>query len=75
MAATPKHRRSSRRRKTTRAANRHDVLLNKVRILKKNGGSFLVLDKESGKKVPPHTVTKENPVYKGIKVISSKKKK
>lgn len=75
MAATPKHRRSGRRRKTTRAANRHDVLLNKARVIKKNGGSFLVLDKESGKLVPAHTVTVDNPIYKGIKVISKNKKK
>jgi hypothetical protein len=65
MAATPKHRRSSRRRRTTQASNRYDVVLNKARKMKKNGGSL--------SKSPSHMVTPENPTYKGVTVITKTK--
>lgn len=72
MAATPKHRRSSSKRRSTRASNRHDVVLNQFRKLKKKGGVVLVKDESTGSFVPPHRVTPKNPTYKGIKVITKK---
>ncbi len=72
MAATMKHRRSSRRKKTTRGADRYDVLLKKVKRIKKSGGSPLTRSKSSSALVPSHRVTPESPSYKGVKVISEK---
>ncbi len=73
MAATPKHRRSSSKRRSTMASNRYDVELNKHRVIKKKGGKRLQLSKESGKLVPPHIVTPDSPTYKDIKVIKKQK--
>lgn len=74
MAATPKHRRSSSKRRSTRASNRYDVVLNKFRKMKKKGGKVVHLSKETGKYVPSHMVTPDSPTYKGIKVITKDKK-
>jgi ribosomal protein L32 len=74
MAATPKHRRSSQKKRSTRASNRYDVALTKARKVKKNGGKLVQLNKKTGKYTPSHMVSKENPEYKGIKVISKKSK-
>lgn len=73
MAATPKHRRSSSKKRSTRASNRYDVTLNKYRKIKRHGGKVLHLSKETGKMVPPHMVTPDSPSYRGIKVITKKK--
>jgi ribosomal protein S19 len=74
MTATMKHRRSSSKRGSARGADRYDKLLKKIKKMKKYGGSFFV--KIAGKNVItlPHRVTKDNPEYKGVKVISTKKK-
>jgi ribosomal protein L32 len=72
MAATPKHRRSSSKRRSTKASNRYDVTLTKFRKMKKKGGKVVHLSSETGKMVPSHMVTKDNPTYKGIKVITKK---
>ncbi len=72
MAATPKHRRSSQKRRTTRASNRYDVVLNKFRKTKKNGGKLVSFDKSTNKYKPSHMATKENPEYKGLKVVKTK---
>ncbi len=69
MAATMKHRRSARRRKTTRGAERYDVVLRKFKKIKKFGGSFLVKSKVSKKLVPPHKASKNNAVYNTVKVL------
>lgn len=74
MAATPKHRRSSSKRRSTMASNRYDVELNKHRVIKKKGGKRLQLSQETGKLVPPHMVTPDRPTYRGIKVINKKQK-
>lgn len=71
MAATPKHRRSSSKRRSTRASNRYDVVLTKAKKVKKNGGKLL--SAKAGKSlVPSHRVTKANPTYKGVKVFEDK---
>ncbi len=71
MAATPKHRRSSSKKRSTRASNRYDVVLAKARKVKKNGGKLL--SAKAGKNlIPSHRVTKANPIYKGIKVFDDK---
>ncbi len=70
MAATPKHKRSASKARKTRASNRYDVVLNKARKIKKNGGNFYVISKETGLPTLPHRVTKEDPTYKGRKVIN-----
>ncbi len=70
MAATPKHRRSSSKRRSTKASNRYDVTLTKFRKIKKKGGKVVHLSKETGKMVPSHMVTPDSPIYKGIKVIN-----
>ena len=72
MAATPKHRRSSQRKRSTRASNRYDVVLNMFRKMKKNGGKFVSKDSKTNKFQPSHLVSKENPEYKGIKIINKK---
>jgi len=72
MAATPKHRRSSSKRRSTQASNRYDVVLNKFRKMKRKGGKVVKLSSETGKFVPPHMVTPDSPTYKGIKVITKK---
>jgi len=74
MAATPKHRRSSQKKRSTRASQRYDVVLNQFRKMKKNGGKFLSLNKESNMLLPSHTVTKDNPEHKGVRVIKTKEK-
>jgi len=75
MAATMKTRRSSSKRKSTRGAERYDVRLRRAKKIKKSGGNFLVKSKVTGKKVPAHTVCKENFEYKGIKVLQPKESK
>lgn len=70
MAATPKHRRSASKKRSTRASNRYDVLLNKARVVKKNGGQLVHKEKSTGKISPAHMVTKDNPEYKGRKFIT-----
>ncbi len=70
MAATPKHKRSSSKAGKTRASNRYDVVLNKARTMKKKGGKFFVISKETGLPTLSHRVTKEDPSYKGRKVIN-----
>ena len=72
MAATPKHRRSSQKKRSTRASNRYDVVLNVFRKMKKNGGKFVSKDPKSNKFAPSHKVSKENPEYKGLKVVKTK---
>ncbi|MDQ6985153.1 MAG: hypothetical protein Q9M91_01235 [Candidatus Dojkabacteria bacterium] len=72
MAATMKHRRSSRRRKTTRGADRYDAVLTKFKKIKKFGGSPVIKLRKGVKATLSHRVTKENPTYKGVKVITSK---
>jgi len=74
MAATPKHRRSSSKKRSTQASNRYDVVLNKFRKIKKKGGKVVTLSTETGKFVPPHMVTPDSPEYRGIKVITKKNK-
>jgi len=74
MAATPKHRRSRSKKRSTMASNRYDVVLTKFRKLKKKGGSIVSISKESGVAVPSHMVTLDHTEYKGVKVISKKKK-
>lgn len=73
MAATPKHRRSSQKKRSTRASNRYDVVLTKSRKTKKFGGKLVSFNKELNKFAPSHRVSKENPEYKGIKIIKEKK--
>lgn len=73
MAATPKHRRSASKARSTRASNRYDVVLNRFRKMKKFGGSSATVSKETGKIVLPHTVSDESSTYKGKKIINSKK--
>lgn len=75
MAATMKHRRSSRKRKTARGADRYDKVLKKLKKIKKSGGSFLAKSNLTNKYVPAHTVCEDNPEYNGVKVISPKEKK
>lgn len=72
MAATPKHRRSRQKRRSTRASDRYDVVLTKARKTKKKGGKLVTLNKKTGAYSPSHMVTKENPEYKGIKVVKTK---
>lgn len=74
MAATPKHRRSSSKKRSTRASNRYDVALTKSRTIKRKGGKHLSSKNSLGVLVPSHRVTSENPEYKGIKVIKTKNK-
>lgn len=69
MAATMKHRRSASKRKKTRGADRYDKTLTKFKRIKKAGGKALVLSKFSNKLVPSHRVSKDHPVYKGVKVM------
>lgn len=69
MAATPKRRRSSSKRDSTRGADRYDKTYTKSKKMKKKGGSFLSKSKATGKWAPSHRVSKDNPEYKGIKVI------
>jgi hypothetical protein len=68
MAATPKHKRSAQKARSTRASNRYDLALTKARKMKKKGGSAFVITK-SGTISKSHTVTKENPEYKGKKLL------
>lgn len=70
MAATPKHRRSASKARSTKASNRYDVVTNKARTIKRKGGSFFVISKETGQPTLSHRVTKEDPTYKGRKVIN-----
>ncbi len=69
MAATPKHRRSASKKRSTRASNRYDVLLTKARKIKKLGGNLVAEVKGIKKFSPSHMVTKNNPEYKGRKYI------
>ena len=70
MAATPKHRRSSSKARSTRASNRYDKLLNKFRHIKKHGGTFLMLLKDmSGKLVIKNRLHKNNPIHKDKQII------
>ncbi len=70
MAATMKHRRSKSKRNSTRSSNRYDKLLTKFKKIKKQGGKTLAKT-STNKFVPPHTVTKDNPVYNGVKVLNT----
>lgn len=70
MAATPKRRRSTSKRGHARGANRYDKWLTKYKKIKKKGGSFLSKSKSTSKLVPSHKVSKDNPDYNGVKVIS-----
>lgn len=72
MAATPKHRRSASKARSTRASDRYDVVIKKFRKIKKLGGSVTFVSKESGKLALPHRVSKENNTYKGNKIINTK---
>lgn len=75
MAATPKHRRSRSKARSTKASNRYDQLLNKFRKIKKKGGTFLIKNKSESiaddlnKYKLPHKVDKNNPYHKNIKII------
>lgn len=69
MAATMKHKRSARRRRTTRGADRYDKTLTKFKRIKRYGGSALIVSKFSNKLVLAHRVSKDNPVYRGVKVM------
>ena len=71
MAATMKHKRSSRRSKTTRSSDRYDKLLTKFKKIKKNGGSFLAKSNITGELVRPHTVEAKNPIYKDVKILQT----
>ncbi len=64
-----KHRRSASKRKSSRGSNRYDKVLTKFKKMKKLGGKST-----ASNKAPSHRVTKENPVYKGVKVLNPKKK-
>jgi len=66
MAATPKHKRSKTRQRTTRAQKWQTWARNNVPQLVKL---------ENGRLVPAHTVTPLNPVYKGVKFLRGKVKK
>jgi ribosomal protein L32 len=72
MAATPKHRRSSSKARSTRASNRYDVTLTKFKKMKKKGGKSFTVSKETGLAGLSHRVSKDNPTYKGIKVMDEK---
>ncbi|MCS7317890.1 MAG: hypothetical protein NZZ41_06265 [Candidatus Dojkabacteria bacterium] len=50
MAATPKHRRSSSKARSTKASNRYDKTLWKFKVMQKKGGTFLVT--RNGKTMP-----------------------
>ena len=63
MAALPKRKRSKHSQRTTRSQPSH------------KGKLPLLVRAENGKMVPAHTVTKDNPVYKGTKFIRASKKK
>lgn len=74
MAASPKHRRSSSKRDSARGSNRYDSTLTRAKTVKKKGGKLLAKSKISGKLVPSHRISKENPEYKGFKLkVKSKK--
>lgn len=75
MAATPKHRRSSSKKMSTRASQRYDVLLAKARKIKKFGGKLVQVSKENGKFFKSHRISENNPTHKGINIISKSKKK
>jgi ribosomal protein L32 len=70
MAATPKHRRSSRKAKLSRSSNRYDKQLTRAKVIKKYGGSHLVKSKITGELVPAHRVSADHPEYKNIKIIN-----
>lgn len=72
MAATPKHRRSASKARSTRASQRYDVTLTKFKKMKKKGGKSYVISKETGMASLSHRVSKDNPTYKGVKVINDK---
>lgn len=60
--ATPKRRGSSRRRNNRRSQPRHKATMPQLVM-------------QDNKRVPAHTVTEENPIYKGIKYFVGKKRK
>lgn len=73
MAPTMKHRRSKSKRNSTRGADRYDKVLTKFKKIKRLGGSITKV--ENNQKVLPHRVSKKNPEYKGVKVITKESKK
>lgn len=60
MAATPKHRRSKSKQRSTRSQKAHKPQLPKLVTL------------GSGKRVPSHRVTADNPTKKGVKFVKNK---
>ena len=62
MAALPKRKRSKHKQRTTRSQASHKAK------------HPLLVVAENGKKVPAHMVTKENPIYKGIRFFRASKK-
>jgi ribosomal protein L32 len=63
MSGLPKKRRSKARQRTSRFT--HD---------KQKANAVNLVELPSGKRVPRHMVTKDNPTHKGVKFIRSKKK-
>lgn len=68
MAATPKHRRSKQKARTTKASDRYDKLITLARKVKKKGGALFQINKQ-GKPYKSHTVGENNKVYKEIKIL------
>jgi len=62
MAALPKRKRSKQNQRTTRSQPSHKAK------------HPLLVKAENGKVVPAHMVTKDNPVYKGVKFLRLSKK-
>ena len=62
MAALPKRKRSKQSQRTTRSQPGHKAK------------HPLLVVAENGKKVPAHMVTKDNPVYKGVRFFRASKK-
>lgn len=68
MAATPKHRRSRQKARSTKASDRYNKLLTLAKKVKKKGGALFQLTKQ-GKPFKSHTVSENNKLYKGVKVL------
>ncbi len=68
MAATPKHRRSLQKARSTKASDRYNKLITLARKVKKCGGTLFSLNKK-GYSFKAHVVSKNNKVYKNVKVL------
>ncbi|RMD77729.1 hypothetical protein D6810_00160 [Candidatus Dojkabacteria bacterium] len=68
MAATPKHRRSLQKSRSTKASDRYNKFITLLRKVRKYGGT-LFCKNSKGEPYRPHTVSKNSKTYKGIKVL------